>query len=62
MNFASLSGYTRLAAGYQTVTVTGTDGYIYIQKTIPFESGGRFTVAVINRPGGLDLLLSLIHI
>ena len=39
-----------------TVTVTGTDGYIYIQKTIPFESGGRFTVAVINRPGGLDLL------
>ena len=56
LNFASLSGYTRLAAGYQTVTVTGTDGYIYIQKTIPFESGGRFTVAVINRPGGLDLL------
>ena len=56
LNFASLSGYTRLTAGYQTVTVTGTDGYIYIQKTIPFESGGRFTVAVINRPGGLDLL------
>ena len=56
LNFASLSAYVRLAAGYQTVTVTGTDGYIYIQKTIPFESGGRFTVAIINRPGGLDLL------
>ena len=56
LNFASLSAYVRLAAGYQTVTVTGTDGYVYIQKTIPFEAGGRFTVAVINRPGGLDLL------
>ena len=55
-NFASLSAYVRLAAGYQTVTVTGTDGYVYIQKTIPFEAGGRFTIAVINRPGGLDLL------
>ena len=56
LNFASLSAYVRLAAGYQTVTITGTDGYVYIQKTIPFEAGGRFTVAVINRPGGLDLL------
>lgn len=56
LNFASLSAYVRLAAGYQTVTVTGTDRYIYIQKTIPFEAGGRFTIAVINRPGGLDLL------
>ena len=56
LNFASLSAYVRLAAGYQTVTVTGTDGYVYIQKTIPFEAGGRFTIAVINRPGGLDLL------
>ena len=35
---------------------TGTDGYIYLQKTLPFESGGRFTIAIINRPGGLDLL------
>ena len=50
------AAYVRLAAGYQTVTVTGTDGYVYIQKTIPFEAGGRFTIAVINRPGGLDLL------
>ena len=56
LNFASLSAYVRLAAGYQTLTVTGMDGYVYIQKTIPFEAGGRFTIAVINRPGGLDLL------
>ena len=41
LNFASLSAYVRLAAGYQTVTVTGTDGYVYIQKTIPFEAGGH---------------------
>ncbi len=45
-----------MSSGYQTVTITGTDGYIYLQKTLPFESGGRFTIAIINRPGGLDLL------
>lgn len=56
LSFSSVSAYSRISTGYQTVTVTGTDGYIYIQKSLPFEPGGRFTVAVINRPGGLDLL------
>ncbi len=56
LGYASLSGYGRYSSGYHTVTVTGADGYVYLQKTLPFESGGTSTVAVINRAGGLDLI------
>ena len=56
LNYASASTYGRVAAGYQTVTVTGTDGYIYIQKTMPFQAGGISTIAIVNTAGGLDLM------
>ena len=56
LNYASVSSYSRIPAGYQTVTVTGTDGYIYIQKAMPFQMNERTTIAVINTPSGLDLL------
>lgn len=53
---ASISAYGRFLSGYQTVTVSGMDGYIYIQKAIPFEAGRTSTVAIINRAGGLVLI------
>lgn len=53
---AAISAYGRFLSGYQTVTVAGMDGYIYLQKAIPFEAGRASTVAVINRAGGLDLI------
>ena len=56
LGYASLSTYVRIPAGYQTVTVSGMDGYIYLQKTIPFQYGAAGTVAIINRAGGMDLL------
>ena len=56
LNYASAAGYGRVAAGYQTVTVTGTDGYIYIQKTMPFQANGISTIAIINTASGMDLL------
>ena len=56
LNYASLSAYGRIASGYQTITVTGTDGYIYLRKTLPFSAGTPTTVAVINNASGLDLL------
>ncbi|MCI9513106.1 MAG: DUF4397 domain-containing protein [Oscillospiraceae bacterium] len=56
LSFAAVSAYGRVPSGYQTVTVTSTDGYVYIQKTLPFEAGVRSTVAIINTAGGLDLL------
>ncbi len=56
LNYASATTYGRVASGYQTVTVTGTDGYVYIQKTLPFQAGAVTTVAIINTAGGLDLM------
>ena len=56
LNYASATTYGRVNAGYQTVTVAGTDGYIYIQKTMPFQANSITTIAVINTASGLDLL------
>lgn len=56
LNYASVTNYGRVSAGYQTVTVSGLDGYIYIQKTMPFQMNGLSTIAIINTAGRLDLL------
>lgn len=56
LNFAAVSDYGRIPAGYKTITVMGKDGYVYIQKTLPFQSNSNSTVAIINTPSGLDLL------
>ena len=56
LNYASATNYGQVSAGYQTVTVTGTDGYIYIQKTMPFQANTISTIAIINTAGGLDLM------
>ena len=39
LRYGGISGYSQVAAGYQTVTVSGTNGYIYLQKTMPFPAG-----------------------
>ena len=56
LNYTSLSSYHPISAGYHTITVAGPDGYIYLQKSLPFRADTSTTVAVINRAGGLDLL------
>ena len=56
LTYASLSAYRRVPAGYQTVTVSSMDGYVYLQKTMPFSYGTSSTIAVVNRAGGMDLL------
>ena len=56
LNYASVSTYGRVGVGYQTVTVAGADGYIYIQKTMPFQANAATTIAIINTAGGMDLL------
>lgn len=56
LSYASVSAYGRVPAGYQTVTVIGPDGYIYIQRTMPFQPNMSSTIAVINSAGRLDLL------
>lgn len=56
LSFASATSYGRVLAGYQTVTVAGTDGYIYIQKSMPFRANTTSTFAIINTASGLDLM------
>lgn len=51
-----LTSYVQASSGFQTVTVSGTNGYIYIQKMITIRSGSASTVAIINTSTGLDLL------
>ena len=51
-----LTSYVQASSGCQTVTVSGTNGYIYIQKMITIRSGSASTVAIINTSTGLDLL------
>lgn len=53
---AEVSQYGRVSSGSQTVTVAGQNGYVYIQKQITVPMNGVLTVAVMNTPGGLDLM------
>ena len=52
---AEVSQYGRVSAGMQTVTVSGQNGYVYIQKQINVPLNGAITVAIINTNTGLDL-------
>ncbi len=56
LSYASVSAYGRVPVGYQTVTVSGPDGYVYIQKSMPFQANTPTTIAIINTASGLDLL------
>lgn len=56
LNYGALSAYRKVGPGYRTVTVIGPDGYVYVQKSLPFQPDSISTVAVVNRPGGLDLV------
>ena len=52
-----ISEYGRVSSGSQTITVSGQNGYVYIQKQVSVKAGAALTVAIINRPGGgLDLM------
>lgn len=52
---AQVSCPVRVAAGANLLSVVGTDGYIYLQRSLNFRAGGTYIVAIANRNGGLDL-------
>lgn len=56
LGYASLTPYGRVTGGFQTVTITGMNGYVYLQKSVPIRSDDVTTMAIINTPGGIDLL------
>ena len=55
LNYAGVTGYGWVPSGYQTVTVTGMNGYIYLRKSMPFQTNGLTTIAIVNTAGGIDL-------
>lgn len=55
LDYAQVSQYGRVTTGYQTITVSGMNGYIYIQKQVQITNGSTMTIAIINTANGLDL-------
>lgn len=56
LEYAEISDYGRVSSGYQTVTVSGQNGYIYISKQIQINTGTKTTIAIVNTASGLDLV------
>lgn len=53
---AEISQYGRVSSGTQSITVSGQNGYVYLQKSIQVRSGSAMTVAIINTASGLDIM------
>ena len=56
LEYAEVSDYGRVSSGYQTITVAGRNGYIYISKQLRITVGATMTIAIVNTAGGLDLV------
>ena len=56
LGFAEVTDYERVPAGYQTVSVVGENGYIYIQKPVQIMKDETVTMAIINTSSGIDLM------
>lgn len=51
----NITRYAQVNQGYQTVTVSGSNGYIYLQKQI-YIGDGMTTIAIVNTASGLDVI------
>lgn len=56
LSFPEITQYRQLTQGYHTFTVTGSNGYIYLRKSM-YVGDGMATIAIVNAPTGLDLTL-----
>ncbi len=51
-----ITRYVQAVPGRQTVTISGADGYVYVQKQIQVRSSSSMTLAIINTASGLDVM------
>ncbi len=56
LGYASLTPYGRVASGFQTITIRGMNGYLYLRKSIPISNNDTSTIAIINTANGIDLV------
>ena len=57
LNFAEVTDYEKVTSGMQTISVLALNGYIYIQKQVQIPQNQTVTIAIINTPSGLDLMV-----
>lgn len=57
LNFSEVTSYDRVPSGYQIVTITGDNQYIYVQKPIMVPRDASITVAICNTENGIDLFV-----
>lgn len=51
----AITRYSQVNQGYQTVTLSGANGYIYLQKQV-YIGDGMTTIAIVNAASGLDVI------
>ena len=51
-----ITSYVQAASGTQTITVSGANGYVYIQKPVQVRASSSMTIAIINPASGLDIM------
>ena len=51
-----ITSYVQAASGTQTITVSGANGYVYIQKPVQVRASASMTIAIINTASGLDIM------
>ena len=54
LEFAQITQYRRISQGYHTFTIMGSNGYVYLRKSM-YVGDGMATIAIINSSTGLDL-------
>ena len=57
LDAGSATGYLRVPSGLRRITISGLDGYIYLEQSLRFPAASASTVAIVNRTGGLALRL-----
>lgn len=56
LSYAEVSDYGRVSTGYQTISVSAPNGYIYISKQVRVTIGATLTIAIVSTAGGLDFV------
>ena len=51
-----ITSYVQAASGTQTITVSGANGYVYIQKPVQVRASSSMTIAIINTASGLEIM------
>ena len=51
-----ITSYVQAASGTQTITVSGANGYVYIQKPVQVRASSSMTIAIINTASGVDIM------